>query len=579
MLNRYLYHSLILMDSITGGLSTTTQESVNHLQLWLVTGGVFALLILTVFQTVRESRRHKTQQQDEQQKAQNEAERIRGNAVQQAEVEAERILANAREKAELSKAHAAQEIEVMMKDAQVRAKETVIAAKDAFEASLAERRQELNRNEARLAQKEDNVDLKLTQLQERLNDLDRREAENRRKMDLLTMREQELKELEKRQLEELQRISGLTIDAARQQLLEQLEGSLQNERAQLIRRCQEENRQMLTQEGQKVMIEAMQRYAGDCTYERTTSIVPLPNDEMKGRIIGREGRNIRTIESATGASILIDDTPQAVVISCFDPVRREIARQTMEKLVQDGRIHPARVEDIVAKIKKEIEASIQKAGQEAVESLGITSLRPNITALLGRLKYRFSFGQNVLAHSMEVASMMGAIAAEIGLDESLARRMGLLHDIGKAVDHEVEGSHALIGADLLQRAGESPLVVNAVAAHHEDTEKTSLFAELVQICDTLSAGRPGARAETTELYLKRLEDLERIGNSFTGVESCYAIQAGRELRVLVKPEKVTEAQATVLAHDLAERIEKEMRYPGQIRISVIRETRAIEYAQ
>ena len=579
MLNRYLYHSLILMDSITGGLSTTTQESVNHLQLWLVTGGVFALLILTVFQTVRESRRHKTQQQDEQQKAQNEAERIRGNAVQQAEVEAERILANAREKAELSKAHAAQEIEVMMKDAQVRAKETVIAAKDAFEASLAERRQELNRNEARLAQKEDNVDLKLTQLQERLNDLDRREAENRRKMDLLTMREQELKELEKRQLEELQRISGLTIDAARQQLLEQLEGSLQNERAQLIRRCQEENRQMLTQEGQKVMIEAMQRYAGDCTYERTTSIVPLPNDEMKGRIIGREGRNIRTIESATGASILIDDTPQAVVISCFDPVRREIARQTMEKLVQDGRIHPARVEDIVAKIKKEIEASIQKAGQEAVESLGITSLRPNITALLGRLKYRFSFGQNVLAHSMEVASMMGAIAAEIGLDESLARRMGLLHDIGKAVDHEVEGSHALIGADLLQRAGESPLVVNAVAAHHEDTEKTSLFAELVQICDTLSAGRPGARAETTELYLKRLEDLERIGNSFTGVESCYAIQAGRELRVLVKPEKVTEAQATVLAHDLAERIEKEMRYPGQIRISVIRETRAIEYAK
>lgn len=579
MLNRYLYHSLILMDSITGGLSTTTQESVNHLQLWLVTGGVFALLILTVFQTVRESRRHKTQQQDEQQKAQNEAERIRGNAVQQAEVEAERILANAREKAELSKAHAAQEIEVMMKDAQVRAKETVIAAKDAFEASLAERRQELNRNEARLAQKEDNVDLKLTQLQERLNDLDRREAENRRKMDLLTTREQELKELEKRQLEELQRISGLTIDAARQQLLEQLEGSLQNERAQLIRRCQEENRQMLTQEGQKVMIEAMQRYAGDCTYERTTSIVPLPNDEMKGRIIGREGRNIRTIESATGASILIDDTPQAVVISCFDPVRREIARQTMEKLVQDGRIHPARVEDIVAKIKKEIEASIQKAGQEAVESLGITSLRPNITALLGRLKYRFSFGQNVLAHSMEVASMMGAIAAEIGLDESLARRMGLLHDIGKAVDHEVEGSHALIGADLLQRAGESPLVVNAVAAHHEDTEKTSLFAELVQICDTLSAGRPGARAETTELYLKRLEDLERIGNSFTGVESCYAIQAGRELRVLVKPEKVTEAQATVLAHDLAERIEKEMRYPGQIRISVIRETRAIEYAK
>ncbi|MBQ4480723.1 MAG: ribonuclease Y [Victivallales bacterium] len=576
MLNTYFFNVLCFADSLS---TANTPEAVNRIQLWLVTGGVLALLILVIFQTVTESRRHRKTVGDEKKAAENEADRIRANAAQQAETEAERIIAIAQEKAKHLKEQATQQIEVLMKDAQLRAQQTVIAAKDAFEASLSERRQELARNEARLAQKEDNVENKLTQLQERLNDLDRREAANRQIIDQLAQREQELNDLESRQLEELHNIAGMSLEQARQQLLERLENTLQTERSQLIRRYQEENRQMLMRQGQKIMVEAMQRYAGDCTYDRTTSLVPLPNDEMKGRIIGREGRNIRTIEAATGASILIDDTPQAVVISCFDPVRREIARQTMEKLVQDGRIHPARVEEIVNKIRKEIEASIQKSGQEAVESLGINSLRQNLIVLLGRLKYRFSFGQNVLSHSIEVATMMGAIAADIGLDERLARRAGLLHDIGKAVDHEVEGSHAIIGADLLQRAGEDPVVVNAVAAHHEETEKTSLFAELVQICDTISAGRPGARAETTELYLKRLEDLEKIGNSFAGVESCYAIQAGRELRVLVRPEKVSEAQAVILAHDLAERIEKEMRYPGQIRVSVIRETRAVEYAK
>ena len=579
MLSKYLFDALCLADSVATGLSAATQESVNRIQLWLVTGGVLALLILVIFQTVTESRRHRKAAGDEKKAAESEADRILAKAAQEAKIEAERIINGAQEKAKHLKEQATQQVEVMMKDAQLRAQEAVIAAKDAFEAGLSKRKQELNRSEERLAQKEDSLDLKLTQLQERLSDLDRREAANRQKIDQLAQREQELDVLKSRQLEELQNISGMSSEQARQQLMEHLEGTLQTERSQLIRRYQEENRQMLTRQGQKIMIEAMQRYAGDCTYERTTSLVPLPNDEMKGRIIGREGRNIRTIEAATGASILIDDTPQAVVISCFDPVRREIARQTMEKLVQDGRIHPARVEDIVNKIKKEIEASIQKAGQEAVELLGITNLRPNLTALVGRLKYRFSFGQNVLSHSIEVATMMGAIAADMRLDEQLARRAGLLHDIGKAVDHEVEGSHALIGADLLQRAGENPLVINAVAAHHEEAEKTSLLADLVQICDTISAGRPGARAETTELYLKRLEDLEKIGNSFAGVESCYAIQAGRELRVLVRPEKVSEAQAMILAHDLAERIEKEMRYPGQIRVSVIRETRAIEYAK
>ena len=510
MLSKYLFDALCLADSVATGLSATTQQSVNRLQQWLIMGGVFALLFLVIFQTVSESRRHRRQTDEEQKKAENEANRIRSNATQQAQSEADRILANAREKAELAK------------------------------------------TEARLAQKEDNVDNKLTQLQERLSDLDRREAESRQKTEQLARREQELQQLANRQMEELQRIAGLTLDEAKKQLLTQLEGTLQTERAQLIRRYQEDNRQTLATEGQKIMVEAMQRYAGDCTYERTTSLVPLPNDEMKGRIIGREGRNIRTIESATGASVLIDDTPQAVVISCFDPVRREIARQTMEKLVQDGRIHPARVEEIVNKTKKEIEASIQKAGNETVEHLGITNMKPNLVGLLGRLKYRFSFGQNVLDHSIEVATIMGSIAANIGLDEQLARRTGLLHDIGKAVDHEIEGSHALIGADLLRRAGENATVVNAVAAHHEEAEKTSLYAELVQICDTISAGRPGARAETTELYLKRLEDLEKIGNSYAGVESCFAIQAGRELRVLVRPEKISETQATIMAHDLAQ---------------------------
>ncbi len=579
MLSKYLFDALCFADNAGMTLSAATQESVNRLQQWLIMGGVFALLLLTVFQTVSESRRHKKQLGEDQKKAENEADRIRSTAAQQAEAEAARILANAREQAEQTKAHAVQEAEMLVKDAQVRAKEAALAAKETAEAGLAERRQELARAEARLAQKEDNVDSKLTQLQERLSDLDQREADSRRKGEALGRREQELQAQTAKQLEELQRIAGLTAEEARRELLAQLENRLLADRAQLIRRYQEENRQELAAEGQKVMVEAMQRYAGDCTYERTTSLVALPNEEMKGRIIGREGRNIRTIEAATGASVLIDDTPQAVLISCFDPVRREIARQTMEKLVQDGRIHPARVEEIVAKTKREIDSSIQKAGRDTVERLHITNLRPNLVELLGRLKYRFSFGQNVLDHSVEVATMMGAIAANIGLDEQLARRAGLLHDLGKAVDHESEGSHALLGAELLQRAGENAIVVNAVAAHHEETEKKSLYAELVQICDTISAGRPGARAETTELYLKRLEDLEKIGNAYPGVESCYAIQAGRELRVLVRPEKVSEAQATVMAHDLADRIEKEMRYPGQIRVAVIRETRAVEYAK
>ncbi len=500
---------------------------------------------------------------------------IDSNLAEKARKEAEAMTAEAEKNANMIREKADLEAEKTRN----RAAEQRIAAKEKFDNEVSERRRELQRAEERLTAKEDNVDKKMEQLESRVSDLDRRDKELRNRQEKLNADQAALAAKAQQQLKELERIAGMSQEEARDILLARLEECLEQDRGTLIRRFQEENKQKLQADAQEIMVNAMQRYAGDCAYERTTSTIPLPNEDMKGRIIGREGRNIRTIEAATGVNVLIDDTPEAVVISCFDPVRREIARITMERLVADGRIHPARVEEMVNKVKKEVENEIQKAGQETVAQLGITRLRPNIVNLIGRLKYRYSFSQNVLMHSIEVASMMGAIAASVGLDERKAKRAGLLHDIGKAVDHEVEGTHAAIGAELLKRAGEDEDIVNAVAAHHEEVEKTSLMAILVQICDTLSASRPGARSETTELYLKRLEQLEEIGNSFEGVENCYAIQAGRELRVIVQPEKISEDRAAVLAHDMAERIEKEMRYPGQVRVSVIRETRAVDFAK
>ena len=547
-------------------LATTRagSDSIYRLQTLLTTIAVGITVCLVIWQTISEHLNRRRKRSEERQKALDEA---------------EQIVADARLRAEEIREHAKQDVVVTLKQARLQAQEAVVTAKEKFEQGQENRRREFDRIGTRLAQREDSLDQRESQLQARMGELAERESELAVRQAALESHRQELESAQLRQQEALQAIAGMTAEEARQTLLSRLEKTLLQERSRLIRRYQEESRQMLTAEAQKIMIDAMQRYAGDCTYERTTSTIPLPNEEMKGRIIGRDGRNIRTIEAATGVSILIDDTPQAVVISCFDPIRREIARQAMELLVSDGRIHPAHIEEVVGKVRKEIEVQIDQAGQQAAESLGIMTLRPNMLRMLGRLKYRYSFSQNALAHSMEVAAMMGAIAAEVGLDAELARRSGLLHDIGKAIDHEAEGSHALIGADLLRRAGEPAEVVNAVASHHGEVPQTSLLAVLVQICDTLSAGRPGARSQTTEFYLKRLEDLERIGNSFDGVEKCYAIQAGRELRVVVRPDAVSEDQAAVLAHEIAGRIEREMRYPGQIRVTIIRETRSIEYAK
>jgi ribonuclease Y len=487
-----------------------------------------------------------------------------GSSIERARKEAENIV---------------KEAENIVKEAKITAKEQVIKAKDEFEQSIRERRVEIQRLEERQVAREAAVDRRSEQLEKRSAELDRREQQQRVEADKIAAAQKQADELVAKQAGELERIAGLSREEARALLLSDLEQSLEKDRAALIRRSQEEGRQDLQREAVETMVSCMQRYAGDCAYERTTSTVPLPSEEMKGRIIGREGRNIRVFEAATGTSVLIDDTPEAVVLSCFDPVRREIARVAMERLVVDGRIHPTRIEEVVLKVTSEVDNELLEAGQAAITALGLTGVRKNIVQLLGRLKYRYSYSQNVLKHSIEVASMMGAIAAQLGLDRQKARRAGLFHDLGKAVDHEVEGSHALIGADILKRSGEDEVVVNAVAAHHEETEKTSLLAILVGICDTLSAGRPGARSETTELYLKRLEQLEVIGKDFPGVSACFAVQAGRELRIIIEPTKITEDRAMVLARDVANRIEREMRYPGQIKVTVVRETRAIEFAK
>lgn len=481
--------------------------------------------------------------------------------------------------AEKIRSDAEREAEHLLRDARVSAKAETIKMREECEAELKERRREQSNVEKRLAQREELLDRRADSMDAKLKNIEKQESDIAQLRERLSNREQELSKNISRQIDELERISGYSREEAREVLLEKLKNEVRNESGLVVRNVLEEVRERSEKEARRILTYAMQRYASDCTYERTTATIPLPSDEMKGRIIGREGRNIRAIESATGVSILIDDTPEAVVISCFDPVRKEIARKLMEKLIGDGRIHPTRVEELVKKITKEQEEELFQVGESAVLETGIPGVSPQIMKMLGRLKYRYSFSQNVLQHSLETAYFMGIIAAELGLDEKKAKRIGLFHDLGKAIDHEVEGPHAQIGADVLRKYNEPKDVVHAVAAHHGEIEPESLYDILINICDTLSASRPGARSETTELYLKRLEQLESIAHDFPGVESCFALQAGREIRVVVIPEKVGEGEAQMLAKDICSRIEKEMTYPGQIKVTIIRETRSVEYAK
>jgi ribonuclease Y len=474
---------------------------------------------------------------------------------------------------------ARKEAEGLLKEAALQAKADALKARDDFELSTRTRRDELMTLDNRITLREANFDRKVALIDKKERALEQRSTDVEKQAAELDKTREELIRLIDENKVRLQRMAGMTEAEARASLLARVEAEVHNEVGGLIRRLQSEARDTAEREAQKIVTLAVQRYAASHASEMMTCSVALPNDEMKGRIIGREGRNIRALEAATGINLLIDDTPEAVVISGFDPVRREVARLSLERLILDGRIHPARIEEVVTKAQEEMDERIRQAGEEALYTLGIQGFEPELIRTLGRLKFRSSYAQNVLMHSVEVAQLMGVMAAELGLDVMLAKRIGLLHDIGKALDHDIEGSHAVIGADLLRRLGETPLVVNAVAAHHDDVPGESLYAILASAGDAISASRPGARAETTEIYVKRLEKLEAIADGFPGVEKSYAIQAGREVRVVVQPEHVTEHEAMAMARNICKKIESDLQYPGQIRVMVVRETRSVEYAR
>jgi len=474
---------------------------------------------------------------------------------------------------------ARKEADTLRKDAVIQAKDSVIQAKSEWEQESRELRREIQAQEKRLLQKEENLDRKATQLDSREEELFKREKQQAEEEDLLRNREKEVEVLVVEQRARLEHISGMSSEEAKDQLMQSMESEARHDAAKRIKQIEDEARESADKKAKEILALAIQRYAGDYVAEKAVSVVPLPTDEMKGRIIGREGRNIRAIEAATGIDLIIDDTPEAVIISGFNPVRREVARLALERLIADGRIHPARIEEVVTKAQQEVDDAIREAGEQATFDVGVHGIHPEVIKLLGRLKYRTSYGQNVLQHSLEVAFLCGIMASELGINVKQAKRAGLLHDIGKAVDHEIEGSHAVIGADLARKYGEAPKIVHALAAHHEDEKPETILAVLVQAADALSGARPGARREMLETYVKRLADLERIGTSFPGCTSCFAIQAGREIRVMVASEEVSDAQSHVLARDIAKKIENEMTYPGQIKVNVIRETRAIEYAK
>lgn len=488
-------------------------------------------------------------------------------------------LANAQATAQQIEADARKDADSIRKEATIQAKDVVLQAKSDWEQEQREMRKELQAHENRLQQKEENLERKVGQIDLRSEELDKKEHQLRSQEGQLTKREQEADQMLHEQRQRLEQISGMSSEQAKQHLIESMTSEARHDAAKSIKQIEDEAREIADKKAKMIMALAIQRYAGDFVAEKTVSVVPLPSDEMKGRIIGREGRNIRAIEAATGIDLIIDDTPEAVVISGFNPVRREVAKISLERLIADGRIHPARIEELVEKASEEVDEAIREAGEQATFDVGVHGIHPEIIKLLGMLKYRTSYGQNVLIHSIEVAFLCGMMAAELGINVKQAKRAGLLHDIGKAVSHELEGSHAVNGGDLARKYGESAKIVHAISAHHEDEKPDSVLAILVQAADALSGARPGARRETLETYVKRLRELEGIGTSFNGVTGCFAIQAGREIRVMVSSGEVSDAQSHVLAKDIARKIEDEMTYPGQIRVNVIRETRATEYAR
>ena len=478
-----------------------------------------------------------------------------------AEAEARTIIDDALKEAEAKKRESLLEI-----------KEESIRSKNELDKEIKERRADMQRNERRIQQKEENIDRKTEAIE-------RKEQSIAAKEENLAKMKEQIAKLNEERVQELERISGLTSEQAKEHLLSIVEDEVKLEEAKLIKDMETRAKEESDKKAKEYIVTAIQKCAADHVSETTVSVVQLPNDEMKGRIIGREGRNIRTLETLTGVDLIIDDTPEAVILSGFDPIRREVARIALEKLVVDGRIHPARIEEMVEKAQKEVENMMKEAGEAALLEVGVHGIHPELVRLLGKMRFRTSFGQNVLRHSIEVAQLSGLLAAEIGLDVRIAKRAGLLHDIGKAVDHDMEGSHVQLGTELCKKYKETPIVTNAVEAHHGDVEPQSLIAVIVQAADAISAARPGARRDTLETYTTRLKELEDISNSFKGVDKSFAIQAGREVRVMVVPETVNDADMVILAHDIAKKIEDEMEYPGMVKVNVIRESRVTDYAK
>ena len=487
--------------------------------------------------------------------------RIAESKIQGAEIEAKRLV-------DLAKVEA----ENIKKEEIIKAKEEIMKDRDELDKEIKERRSEVQKQESRMIQKEENLD-------KRSDNLEQKEKNLEKEYESIELQKKEVNELFEKESQELQRIAGLSKEEAKKFLLDQLEKEISTEKAKLIRDLNQKAKEESTKNAKEIISYAVQKCAADHTSETTVSIVNLPSDEMKGRIIGREGRNIKALETLTGIDLIIDDTPEAVILSGFDPLRREVARIALEKLIDDGRIHPAKIEEMVEKAKEELSQTIKDEGERAALETGVNNLHPDIIQLLGKLKYRTSYGQNVLSHSIEVSNLARIMAEELGLDAKKARRAGLLHDIGKALDHDMEGTHVQIGVDILKKYKENPLIINAVEAHHGDVEPQTMEAVLVQAADAISASRPGARRETLEAYIKRLQNLEEIADSFDGVEKSFAIQAGREVRIVVKPEKINDDQMTILARDVAKRVESEMDYPGQIKVNIIRETRVVDYAK